>query len=203
MTPEAPHQVRVFAALELPPQMRARLDEIVEALDAALPRGGVRWVRAEGMHLTLKFYGDVASGRLPELEAALQQAAGSAGPLALEMQGLGVFPNPLHPRVIWAGMAGDLDALRALHEKVEQVSSPLGFKPEARDFTPHLTLGRVKAHLKPREREALMEAVTRRRSEPFGAFVADAVSLMRSHLKPTGAEYTRLFAAPLGGGADL
>jgi 2'-5' RNA ligase len=203
MTPETLSQVRAFAALELPPDLRDRLDEVITQLRAVAPGGGVRWAQADGMHVTLKFYGDVASARLVDLQAALKRAAESAGPMALELHGLGVFPNPVHPRVIWVGVAGEVEQLRLLYQKVEQVSAALGFKPEMRGFTPHLTLGRVKAHLRPREREALANALARQHAQPFGAFTAQTLSLMRSHLKPTGAEHTRLFAASLGGPAHL
>ena len=199
MTPEARSQLRVFAALELPPALCAQLSEVVAGLEALLPLGGVRWAQAGGMHVTLKFYGEVASERLAELQAALKQAAESAGPLALELQGLGVFPNPVHPRVIWVNVAGEVEKLLPLYQKVEQASAALGFKPEARGFTPHLTLGRVKGHLRPREREALADALARQRGQAFGAFSAETLSLMRSELKPTGAEYARLFAASLSG----
>jgi RNA 2',3'-cyclic 3'-phosphodiesterase len=199
VTPEAPAQVRVFAALELPPELCHRLSEAVTTLEAVLTRGGVRWAQADGMHVTLKFYGDVASAKLIELQAALRQAAEGNGPMALELQGLGVFPNPVHPRVIWVGVGGEVEKLRGLYQRLEQASAGLGFRPEARGFTPHITLGRVKAHLRPQEREALADALARQRSQAIGAFTAQALSLMRSHLRPTGAEYTRLFAAPLGG----
>ncbi len=199
MTPKARSQLRVFAALELPPALCAQLSEVVAGLEALLPRGGVRWAKVGGMHVTLKFYGEVASERLAELRAALKQAAESAGPIALELQGLGVFPNPVHPRVIWVSVAGEVEKLLPLYQKVEQVSVALGFKPEARGFTPHLTLGRVKGHLVPREREALADALARQRGQAFGAFTAETLSLMSSELKPAGAEYARLFAASLSG----
>jgi 2'-5' RNA ligase len=194
--------VRVFAALELPPEIRDRIADLSAGLNSALPKGGVRWVRADGIHLTLKFYGDVDSERLPELQAALTTTAQSARPLSLEMEGLGVFPNPVHPRVVWVGVAGDLTRLRALRQRVDEASAALGFKPETRPFTPHLTLGRARDHLKPLEKQALAQALERYRAQvgQLGAFTVEALSLMRSVLKPTGAEYTPLFAARLGEG---
>jgi len=201
LTAEIASPLRVFAALELPLEVRNRLEALISALEAALPRSAVRWVNARGMHLTVKFYGDVAPERLPDVQRALQQVAAGASSLNLELRGLGVFPNPVHPRVIWAGAAGDLESLRALQQQVEAASIPLGFKPEARGFTPHLTLGRVKGHLSSVDRQALAEALTRQRApaEQLGAFTAETLNLMRSDLRPTGAVYTQLFAVPLGG----
>ncbi len=197
-------QARVFAALELPPELCDRLAAVVAPLEAALPRGAVRWARAAGMHLTLKFYGDVASARLPELQTVLGRAAETAAPMALELQALGAFPNLVHPRVVWIGAAGDLDKLRALQRQVEEASTSLGFKPEARAFAPHLTLGRVKGNLRSVERQALAGALAGQRDQVgrLGGFTANTLSLMRSDLRPTGAEYTRLFAALLSGRAE-
>ena len=201
MTADTASPIRVFAALELPPDVHNRLGELITALETALPRSTVRWVDALGIHLTVKFYGDVAPERLPDLQVALKQAAENAGPMTLELRDLGVFPNPVYPRVIWVGVAGDLEKLRALQQQVEAASAPLGFKPEARGFTPHLTLGRVKGHLSSVDRQALAEALARQhaRADQLGAFTTETLSLMRSDLRPTGAEYTELFTTPLGG----
>jgi 2'-5' RNA ligase len=199
LTSKAPARVRVFAALELPPELSRRLTEVISGLSKALPRGSVRWVRPEGIHLTLKFFGEVAPSKLADLQAGLAQAAGNAAPIALTLEGLGVFPNPLRPRVIWVGVAGGVEALGALYQAVEEATASLGFKPEARGFSPHLTLGRVNGALRPAERQALGEALRAGSVDRLGDFTADSLSLMGSELKPGGAVYTRLYSAPLGG----
>ena len=191
-------KLRVFAAIELPPELTERLAGIMAELGPMLPRKSIRWARAEGIHLTLKFYGEVASDRLPALQQSLKTAAASAHPMSLEAGSLGVFPNPFRPRVLWVGLAGDVQNLRALQIAIDALSTPLGFKPEARDFTPHLTLGRFHGSLRLPEREKLVEALKDPRYAQFGALTAETLSLIRSNLKPGGAVYTRLFAAPLG-----
>ena len=106
--------LRLFTALDLPAPVRRQLAEVMGALSAALPRGRVRWVRPEGMHLTLQFYGEVGADKLPGLQAAVAAAAAGVTPLALELKDLGTFPNLSRPRVIWAGLAGEVDRLKAL-----------------------------------------------------------------------------------------
>jgi 2'-5' RNA ligase len=103
----------------------------------------VKWVRPEGLHLTLKFLGDVGEASQPNLRAALGQVAsgGEARPVSLHIEGFGVFPDYRRPRIVWAGVSPD-PALELLQHRVEQVFAPLGFPTEARPFRPHVTLGR-------------------------------------------------------------
>jgi RNA 2',3'-cyclic 3'-phosphodiesterase len=193
--------LRLFTALELPPALRRQLADLISAFSASLPRGSVRWVRAEGVHLTLKFYGEVSQDKVPGLQASLRQAAQGASPLQLELEGLGTFPNAVRPRVIWVGLKGDLERLGALQRMVEEGAAPLGFAPEARGFSPHLTLGRVNAEWRPADKQKLGEAFARLGPGLHGRFTAETLSLMRSDLRPSGAVYTCLLAAALGGPA--
>ncbi len=190
---------RLFVALELPPDARQRLAQVVAAFSAAVPRGLVRWVKADGIHLTLKFYGDVEAEQASEIGAGLGRLAAEAAPLKLAIEGLGVFPNARRPQVVWAGLAGHLTALSALQAAVEEMSAQLGFAREARAFTPHLTLGRVNGGPRPADQMSLLDYVKDGRARRFGEFEADRLTLMRSELRPTGAVYTALFVAPLGG----
>jgi 2'-5' RNA ligase len=130
--------MRLFIALDLPDDVRAEL----AAAQARLGGHAVRWAAAEGMHLTLQFLGEVEAGRVDGLLAAL--AVVSAPPFALRLAGLGAFPSAARPRVLWAGLGGDLGALGALQRAVTAATSALGFPPEERPFTPHLTLGRAR-----------------------------------------------------------
>ena len=189
---------RVFAALELTPELRQRLAEVQDNLSQTVPGDDVRWSRLDGVHLTVKFYGDVHSERLAEIEAGLARAAAEAAPIRLEVEGLGVFPNPQRPQVIWAGLAGDLTGLRALQAAVEAEAAALGFKPEEREYAPHLTLGRVNARLRPSQHQALIDYLGEARHLPLGTIEADQLTLLRSELRPGGSVYTVLFNTPLG-----
>lgn len=134
MTPAAPAKVRVFAAIELSAAWREYLAALAHEFKPRLDRNAVRWQRPEGIHLTLKFYGEVKPDVVPAIERSLQQAAAGSRPFTLQLNGLGIFPSPRAPRVVWVGLTGDLEALGQLQEAVEAGGAALGFAPEARGF---------------------------------------------------------------------
>jgi 2'-5' RNA ligase len=198
-----PPSIRIFTALELPAAVLRRLAAVIEALMSGMPRGSVRWARPEGLHLTLQFYGEVDPARVPALQAALTLAATAVGPLTLDLAGRGAFPNSARARVLWVGVGGDLEGLRRLQRSVEAAGQPLGFEPDERGFNPHLTLGRVNQPLRPAGGRQLAEVLART-TVPAGApFTLAELSLMRSELRAGGSVYTRLSAAPLGGGRNI
>lgn len=190
---------RLFAACELPADVHAALDALVHALRPSVPRGLVRWARPDGVHLTLQFYGDVSAQQQVRLEAALADAARGRGPMALRTIGVSAFPRPGAARVLWAGVDGDVSALRDLQRQVLALSEVLGFAPEARGFTPHLTLGRVREDAG-RERLALIAATLAEHQAWSGpSFIADRLSLMQSDRRPDGAVYTAVAQFPFIG----
>jgi 2'-5' RNA ligase len=184
--------VRTFVAIEIPEAVKAAMDDV----QAVLRKTGadVGWVRPSGIHLTLKFLGGIEAGRVEELKESVGSAVRGHGPFALDVSGVGVFPNARAPRVVWMGVGGDLPALAALYEMVETACESIGFRREDRPFKPHLTLGRVKS---PGGRNRLMDAITGLDKATAGTFTADAVSIMKSELRPTGAVYTEMYRAGL------
>jgi len=155
---------------------------------------GVAWVGADNLHITLKFLGGVEDTRLSDVADAVGVAAGVRA-FDVEVRGLGAFPTPTRPRVIWAG-TDDAPAFAALAARVDRALVALGFPPEARGFTPHVTLGRVReARRDPALATTLAAAATR----PFGTLRVARLSLMRSDLSPRGACYTELHGWPLAG----
>lgn len=189
--------VRAFIAIELDRQLCAKLGDLQDRLRADVPPGLVRWVRPEGIHLTLKFLGDVPAEKVSEIARAVQQACEKHVSFECTVSGLGCFPDAVRPRVIWVGIQEPGGTLLALQRDVDRALSALGFEPEQRPFHPHLTLGRVKSH----DREAvaaLGEYVSRARVN-VGSIQASAVHLMRSDLLPGGAVYTTLAVSDLGG----
>ena len=176
--------MRLFVALNLPPPVREALWAATTPLRAlGLP---VNWVREDGIHLTLKFLGDVPDEREAELRAALARAAVGARSLPLALEGFGVFPDFRRPRVVWLGIAAE-PGLEILQHRVEQEFEPLGFPSEARPFRPHLTLGRARRDARPRDFAGLESALAR--LEFAQAAVVNAVDLMRSTLGSGGAVY--------------
>ncbi|MEK7848688.1 MAG: RNA 2',3'-cyclic phosphodiesterase, partial [Chloroflexota bacterium] len=151
-------QLRLFVAVELPPGVRAALAGLQRELR---PRcgAGVRWVDAKGIHLTLKFLGGVEGARVPPVQAAVEQAASGQAAFRLSLGSTGFFPNPRRPRVFWVGIEGEVERLGALARRVEVALSPLGFPPERRPFSPHLTLGGVRDGAAGEERRRLGQAL--------------------------------------------
>ena len=192
-------RVRSFIAVELPSSAREAVEHVMREL-RSVAGDGVRWVRLEGIHLTLKFLGDIDVDSVPAISTALDSCADSAAPFDLFLEGVGVFPNARRPRVVWVGLGGALEPLRGLQQSVERELEALGFAWERRAFTSHLTLGRVRDGASAQQGRALSEAIA-------GVGVAGGVelpvrelALMKSDLRPTGAVYTRLHAARLGHG---
>jgi len=186
--------VRSFIAIEIPEDVKAGMGEIQSKLRKS--GADVGWVRPGGIHLTLKFLGEVEPSKLDDIKAALKEAVAGAGPIGLEVRGAGVFPNAKAPRVVWLGLTGGLDKLLTLQENIEAACERAGFRRDDRPFRPHLTLGRVKS---PGGRAALMRAVAELEGAEAGSFTATSVSLMKSELKPNGAVYTELAGINLGG----
>jgi 2'-5' RNA ligase len=190
---------RGFVAIELPEDIISRLRQLLEALRQADSSDAVRWVRPEGVHLTLKFLGDTPESQASEIEQALRSAVARHQGFRLRLGRPGTFSGgrPRQVRVVWVGLEGDLEALAALQRDVEQALAPLGYPPEGRAFQPHLTLGRAREG-----RTVSGDLVSRAEGEGPGAAVAKGfrvtgVSLMESALLPDGAQYTRRFLISL------
>lgn len=188
--------MRCFVAIELPDAIRAALGKVQEGLRAGSPHADVRWVDPVGMHLTLAFLGAVPDERVPAVRDALAAAVGSHAPIDLVCAGLGVFPGPGRPRAFWAGVAGGVADLGRLARSVATTLDTLGFPREARPFTGHVTLGRVRsARGVPRLVKALAEAGV----PELGSWTATDVVLFQSHLRSTGARYESVARLPLAG----
>ena len=182
--------MRTFVAIELDDAIRTAIVTAGERLRGT--RLKATWVREHGVHLTLKFLGDVPAERVPEIAAALEEAAAGVEPFGFAVRGLGAFPNARRPRVLWTGVVEESGALAALVGRVEDGLSRLGFKKEGRRFHAHLTIGRVRSAPKD---------VTPWLQDPFEAGVQDVeeIVLFQSELHPGGAVYTPLARMPLGG----
>jgi 2'-5' RNA ligase len=151
----------------------------------------VRWVAPEGIHLTLRFLGEVDEARLDELGAALEQAVAGREAPRLAPGSLGAFPSLRRPRVIWIGLEEDGRRLEPLHVAVEGAARLLGWPAETRAFRPHLTLGRVRDPRRGVPPE-LVQALAAERVATWPSSPQRCVALMRSHLSPHGARYEEL-----------
>ena len=192
--------IRAFIAIPLPDQVLAQLADLERHLERKMPSGSVRWVRPEGIHLTLKFLGDTPADKVPDIKQALAAVAHHAPACSFTVEGLGCFPNPRRPRVVWVGVQEPTGRLAALQDAVEEVIAPFGYPPEGRGFTPHLTLGRVRRKVSRSDVAQVGEVVTRTSVGLLGEVAVDSFALIRSVLKPSGAEYTPLAHFPLRAG---
>ncbi len=193
---ERPRTERLFIALELPEELRARLGQLRTA-DPDLARE-LRWARGQGLHVTLKFLGNTAPERRDGLVEALESLE-PGPPFELACRGLGIFGTPRRPRVLWAGLEGDLAALSALQAKVERVCAALGWPEERREFRPHVTLARPRSDDTFTASSSLETMLARYRDRLFAGFTAETVSLFRSQPGPGGAIYTPVFSLSLRG----
>jgi RNA 2',3'-cyclic 3'-phosphodiesterase len=191
--------IRVFVAIELNEAVQSALREVQAHLKKAVPRGSVRWVQPEGIHLTLKFLGDIPPAQVPEISEALLRAGTNVAPFTITVEGRGCFPDTRRPNVIWVAITEKTGALARLQKAVETEISPLGYPPEGRAFRPHLTLGRTNRDAGIDKLHQVGAAVEASVVEVLGTVEARSLCLIRSELRPGGAVYTRLAEAPLGG----
>lgn len=185
--------VRCFVAIELP----AGLREGIAAFFARAGReiAGVRWAGGSRLHLTLKFLGELAADRLSEIRVAVEAAVAGHDSFALVLRGAGAFPSVRRPRVVWVGTGTGTAEASGLAASLEVALAPLGFAPEPRPFTPHLTVGRLGAP--PPDRTALPRLIDSVRDRVWGETLVPAVHLVHSELFPAGPIYSTLAAIRL------
>jgi len=192
-----PEQIRSFVAIELPAEAKKGLASLRRELERDEHRF-VKWVDPGGIHLTLKFLGNIPSRRVTEITEAIKKAAQGLSPFHLEIFGLGAFPSVKQPRVVWVGVGGELDKLSTLQQNVDSALAALGFAREERSFVPHLTVARVREGAAALERGRFGELVGSATFEGRYHVEVEAVRLMRSQLTPAGAIYTCLSMVGLG-----
>jgi RNA 2',3'-cyclic 3'-phosphodiesterase len=177
--------VRLFVAVEIPTTVRENLAALIRDLRAIAPQP--KWIRAENLHVTLKFIGETPPTKLDAIRSALG-IVHSGQEVMLDFRGLGFFPNEKHPRVFWAGMEASAN-LKILASDIEQRLEKLGIPREKRPFSPHLTLARFES---PKLAEKLHAAIQENAARDFGSWRTSQFHLIESKLKRSGAEYTTL-----------
>lgn len=187
-------EIRAFVAIELDNELVDTLGRIQQYLINVLAVN-VRWVRPEGIHLTVKFLGDLKTDELVRTEEALAGICSQTRPFGISLGAVGGFPTLIRPRVLWVGIGGNTSAIRTFHRRVDARMKALGFAEERRMFRPHLTLGRINQEVKARLFDRDLDSFLGGKLSP--SQLVEAVSLMRSELSQGGAEYTRLARFPL------
>jgi len=183
--------MRTFIAIEIPSEIKSALN----ALQNELRRAGadVSWTRQENIHLTLKFLGEVDERRIGEIEKVCVDSAREFRPFALGLGATGVFPNSRQPRVLWAGLSGEIEKAVEMQRRLDESLALIGFERELKDWRPHLTIGRLRSNRKTRELLALADA----HPLPSMSFVVSEIVLIKSELHPAGARYSTIARASL------
>jgi len=178
-------EMRLFIAIEIPNDVKKAIGEV----QSKLKKSGVdaSWTRLEGIHLTLKFLGEVAESKVPDIMMAISDVVKGIYGFRIDVSSAGAFPNPKNARVAWMGVSGEIDKLTNLQAAVEGAMIQKGFKREDRVFTPHLTLGRIKYI---RFRDAWVKMLEEIKDIKLPTFDVHAVSLIKSDLQSSGAVYT-------------
>jgi 2'-5' RNA ligase len=184
-------QVRSFIAIELPEELRLALSALQTHLKSH-NQPWVKWGDPYGIHLTLKFLGNIAVSRIDEIIMAMREATEEIPAFHLKVKGLGVFPNLKRVQVAWVGLNGEISRLSQLQQRIEASLAHLGFARESRSFTPHLTLARVRDRASAEERQAFGQLIASTNLEANYAFEAQAISLIKSQLTREGAIYSRI-----------
>jgi 2'-5' RNA ligase len=177
--------MRLFVALDLNESVRAAISAFCENLRRAYPEA--RWARPAGIHVTLKFVGEVKEDRVAPIQAALGKVF-TAAPIEMDFRGTGFFPNEHRPRVFWIGIHATPN-LAQIASEIESQLEALGIARETRDFLPHLTLARFDDN---RGIDKLLAALRESSSQEFGAVKTSEMHLYQSKLGHGGAQYTRL-----------
>ena len=188
--------IRAFVAVELSDQVKTHIAAAIEQLRSE-QINNLRLVRPEGVHLTLKFLGDIDADRVPAVAEAMSQVAAWHTPFGLMLGATGVFPNANRARVLWIGVDGDLELLRLLQAGIEDALTAIGFSPERRGFNPHLTIGRMHHRASRPDRSHAATALSSLDLPEDQPIAVNAISLMKSTLRPDGAIYERIAYAHL------
>lgn len=188
-------QIRSFIAIELPEEIRKGLGR----LEGWLKSQGytqARWVDPASMHLTLKFLGNITASKIEAITGAIQEAAQGTSPFELEVRNLGAFPNLRRVQVAWAGVSGETDKLNLLQKRIDNNLAKIGFDPETRPFSSHLTLARMRDQMPLTERQQLGQLLASTTFEG-GTFTVSSINLMKSQLQRTGAVYHQISSVSL------
>jgi RNA 2',3'-cyclic 3'-phosphodiesterase len=187
---------RLFVAVPLPPAPLAACRSLLAAARAGQMAHGIRWVRTENLHLTLRFLGATQSDALPSVERALARAAPNEGAFTVRLGGAGSFPAGRRPRALWIGIEQGADRLASLARAVDQALAPIGIPAEGRPFRPHLTVARTDAGSHA-DATGAADALRDAAAGWSASFEVARIVLYRSHLSAGPPRYEELASIPL------
>lgn len=187
--------LRIFAAINVSVPSVRKIAELQRKLRSGQsPALKMRWVPPANLHLTMKYYGNLAPEQVEAVADAARKAARGVAPFEIVARGLGVFPKPEKPRVLWVGLTEGLEPLTALAGRLEDASEALGFERDSRPFQGHLTLGRIRQGT-----EGIDAWLAEHADVDCLASTIDEIVIYESRLHRTGAEYVSHYRVPLDG----
>lgn len=189
--------LRAFLASALPTDLQDAIQAATADLRARLGPQLVRWVPGHNVHLTFKFLGDASASSLELIKDTLSNEASKFEPFDVLVEGMGAYPSSRRPRVLWIGLTAP-PVLASLQHEIDMATARLGYASEEREFSPHLTIGRVRQNATGAELQKIRGELEQAKVGRLGSFRVDAMHLFKSDLQPTGSIYTRLFTAQLG-----
>ena len=184
--------MRTFIALNISEDIRKRLAEFTENIQNGLVRTGasIKYVEPENLHLTIKFLGDTPENLIPQIHSELERFYSTQEKILVKIGEIGVFPNRKFPKVVWVGINGSREKLQYLQKETENICERFGYKPEGRDFSPHLTLARVKSI---KSSQAIMSVLDSHRNYGFGKMNFERITFYQSILQSAGPIYKSLY----------
>ena len=188
--------LRAFIAIDLSDETHHAIQDQAGRLRRSLGEDLVRWIPVSNIHLTLKFLGDIPDTHLDFLKQMLAQEVEAYSGFEMQVGGLGAFPSVKRPRVLWIGLHAPA-ALTSIQRAVESGTARLGYEQEARAFSPHLTIGRVRQNASPDDLHKIRVELESQQLGNIATSRVDSVQLFKSELQPGGAVYSRLFSAKL------
>jgi 2'-5' RNA ligase len=183
--------IRTFIAIELPEELKSAIHRLQNNFKSA-GYTRIKWVAPESIHLTLKFLGNISTGKIDVIKEVLKTAGHGIAPFQLSTDELGTFPNLRQPRVLWLGLTGDLESLLSLQQRVDKALVDIGFAKEDRPFAPHITIARIRESTTREERMGFGKAIENTGFPKKYTFDISSFNFMRSQLLPTGAVYSCL-----------
>lgn len=188
-------EFRSFIALEIPNSLQVEFSHLIEGLSAVFPLP-IRWVHPGNIHLTLKFLGNISPSILESIKLGLNSILVNVEPIHLKFNGLGVFPSNRNPKVLWVGLEAP-ESMPLWVKQIEQLTRSLGIAPENRDFSPHLTLGRINGYLLNDESQKIAGIISTFRCDLPNSMFSKYVTIFKSDLSRQGPIYTALFRVEL------
>lgn len=188
--------MRTFIAVDFPKEVVNKINEIITYFKAQVPDSALKWVPAENLHLTVRFIGEINSEQLAIISPLLIEAMRDISSFNIGIEGLGMYPKPANPRVIWLGI-NDGFPLKTIHQNLNHVLKAINVQPEAREFSPHLTIARLKRQTDPEVVKQIGKILSQHKVGFLGHVSVNHLTLYQSSLTPSGPDYKALLTLNL------